>query len=66
MKLNVGDLVREVGIPANCDTSTMPTGIVTEYLDGRSEVPDSVRVLWAWGEDKRWVCDVIKLNAGDS
>ena len=66
MKLNVGDLVRDVGIPSNCDTSTMPTGIVTEYLDGRSEVPDAVRVLWAWGEDKRWVCDVIKLNAGDS
>mgnify|MGYP001243641486 CR=1 FL=1 len=65
MKLNVGDLVREVGIPANCDTSTMPTGIVTEYL-ASIHVPDAVRVLWAWGEDKRWVCDVIKLNAGDS
>lgn len=66
MKLKVGDLVREVGIPASCDTSTMPTGIVTEYLDGRSEVPDAVRILWSWGEDKRWVGDVIKLNAGDS
>ena len=64
--MKVGDLVREFGIPASGDTNTMPAGIVTEYLDGRSEVPDAVRVMWAWGEDKRWVCDVIKLSAEDS
>lgn len=64
--MKVGDLVREVGIPSNCDTSTMPAGVVTEFLDGGSEVPNAVRVLWAWGEDKHWVCDVIKLADGDS